>query len=313
MRPTLLALTALAMGSSVLLGQQVSPAEWGVCSAEEDSLKRLVCYDELTAQASSAEWNECATEASIARLKCYDDLASELSTGKWRACAETDDSLERLVCYDELAREVSSADLRACAETDDSLVRLVCYDDLAGGTEPPPAPRPAEAPESAVAPEPAPLLDQPPVTTGWQLEKNVDPTSNRTTWIARLTADKRESSINSHAVLALRCQDGELEIMASVSELLDDGAVVMLFDENVPKNESWDTSTDRRFVFAREHQMLWFLQQLQSSRRLAIGVTAQPNVGRVAVFHLNTVETRDVLDSIREGCPTVGRRRNTEW
>ena len=152
----------------MLLGQQVSPAEWGVCSAEEDSLKRLVCYDELTAQASSAEWNECATEASIARLKCYDDLASELSTGKWRACAETDDSLERLVCYDELAREVSSADLRACAETDDSLVRLVCYDDLAGGTEPPPAPRPAEAPESAVAPEPAPLLDQPPATTGWQ-------------------------------------------------------------------------------------------------------------------------------------------------
>ena len=226
----------------------------------------------------------------------------EVPSVRWRACARTEAYRARLTCFDDLAMEVSSDESRDCAGVEDSLERLICFDELTKRMG-----QPDEPEEARSKGEP----DQPRAAGSWQLEEEVDPIRERTTWIATLSADREQSTVRETALLALRCKNGELEIMTGFDELLDLSTRVTIgFDEGVAQDQAWYPSTDRKFFFNREAQILGFLQKLQSSKRLTIGVTVFGAGPRTAVFPLNAEETNGVLDSIREHCPTVGHGTN---
>jgi hypothetical protein len=292
----LVSLTAIVIVASQLAAQEGTSGR-RECSSLEDSLRRLLCYDDLALEASSGIWDVCeGARDSVRRSSCYAGLKREAPSREWVACGEGADPLGRLPCYDSLAREKSLHDWGVCATTEGSLARLRCYDGLrsqASASDP-------EAPAGAAE---------------WEIRQEVDPGTNRTVWIASLYPDEERSTLRGPAVLGLRCSDSGLEVMTGVNEPLPDPApLVIRFDEDEPQEQVWNRSLGEMFLFAGEAQRLWFLEQLQVSQLLTVSVTPLRAPQATAVYRLGSNAMYRALVPIRDNCPTVPLNgREARW
>jgi len=191
------------------------------------------------------------------------------------------------------------AGLRGCAQIEPDGLRLKCFDLLAQTVK-------ESATDVKTADGEGDLS-----SSGWTVKEEKDPLTDRTRWTVAVTADPDTSMLSRGGVLAIRCVDRELDVVASWGEYLGDNTRVSIrFDEGAVVEQSWLESTGSTALFVPDEAKAWFLEQLFEAQRLILRTTPYREGPRTAVF--NVAGAREALDPVRPDCPTVGRGRKAQ-
>lgn len=184
-----------------------------------------------------------------------------------------------------VAHAAERSELAVCAAEKNSVKRLACFDALADKHGAAPATQPTTAAGAGK----------------WKTSTTTDPMTDKSVYVAKLSADSGRSQFGGAIGLTVRCRNNKTELYIDWQDFLglDRTPVTYRVGKQAARTSDWPLSTDNKATFFPGSPVA-VLKEIMQVDSLVANTTPYSESPVTAVF--NTTGAASALADIRKGC-----------